>query len=749
MIKYNPEIFSCIFSDKELSMSSEHPKLFKSSILIIEDSSVFYKQLIKGLQELNYEVTLAKTLHSAIEQLMHRTFDLVILDLNLPDGEGEMILENLHLVDKLKIIVYTSDIDKDRRNEWFRYGVLDYLSKKDPLTYVIKEIDTVIKSLRDNTSYSILVVDDSKFVCNQITSLLNPRNYRLSVANTAEEANAYLKVKQFDLVILDLELPDMHGSKLLEAIREDYSALQIPVFILTGQESQYSVGDLLKLGANEFFKKPFSPELLLHKIDFWVDIKKAQNEKLKEEKLLQQYKNIIDKSAIVSKTNADGIITYVNDKFCEISGYEEQELVGKKHDVIRHSDMTDDEYHQLWNTILQGHVWNGTIKGKQKNGNPYWVNASIHPILNYKGEIQEFLAIRHDITQIQILKENLRKALKISDNNFDNAYHLAKEYETVINESNSVVRISPTGTILFVNNRFCEISGYTQEEIHNQMFHILYPKDIDKELLNELWTTIHSGSVWRGVLKNKHKNGDIYWVKSTVVPIKNLEGNISEFVSLRSDITEVIKLHEEIEQTQQEVIYRMGEITESRSKETGNHVKRVAEYARLLATKYGLDAQDANLIATASPMHDIGKVGIPDEILLKPGKLDDAEWEVMRTHTTLGYTILQNSSRPLLQAAAIIAKEHHEKYNGSGYPMGIHGENIHLYARIVAIADVFDALSHDRCYKKAWTDEAVFEFFEKERAEHFDPTLVNLFLTSKDEFLAIRDSLKDTLIPSY
>lgn len=731
-----------------MNVKKQEEKTPHGSILIIEDSALFYKQLIKKLKAFHYQVTLAKTLHDALEKLMYETFDLIILDLNLPDGEGELILQNLNFIEKLKIIIYTSDVDKDRRNEWFRYGVLNYLSKNDPLSYVIQEINTVMKALKDNTFYSILIVDDSKFVCNQVSSLLIPRNYRLSIANTAEEATAYLKVKKFDLVILDLELPDMHGSKLLKAIRHDYTALQIPVFILTGQESQYSVGDLLKLGANEFFKKPFVSELLLHKIDFWIDIKKAQNEKSKEEKLLQQYKDIIDKSAIVSKTNVEGTITYVNDKFCEISGYTEDELVGKKHDVVRHADMTDETYHTLWNTILHGKIWNGIIKGQQKNGSPYWVNASIHPILNYKGEIQEFLAIRHDITQIQILKENLRKALKISDTNFDNAYHLSKEYEAVINESNSVVRVSPEGIILFVNNRFCEISGYTQEEIHNQKFHILYADDIDQELLNNLWTTIQSGSVWRGVLKNKHKNGGIYWVKSTIVPIKDLEGNISEFVSLRSDITEVIKLHEEIESTQQEVIYRMGEIAESRSKETGNHVKRVAEYTRLLAIKYGLDMQEADLIATASPMHDIGKVGIPDDVLLKPGKLNDEEWEIMRTHAMLGYTVLKNSSRPLLQAAAIIAKEHHEKYNGTGYPMNLCGENIHLYARIVAIADVFDALSHDRCYKKAWEDEAIFYFFEKEKGKHFDPTLLTLFLSAKEEFLAIRDRLKDDIIIS-
>lgn len=258
-----------------------------------------------------------------------------------------------------------------------------------------------------------------------------------------------------------------------------------------------------------------------------------------------------------------------------------------------------------------------------------------------------------------------------------------------------------------------------------------------------MWETTQSGKTWKGAIKNKRKDGTIYWVKATIVPIKDIHGTITEYMSIRSNITEIVNLHEEIETTQQEVIYRMGEIAESRSKETGYHVKRVAEYSRLLATKYGLDSKEVNLVAHASPMHDIGKVGIPDEILHKEGSLSSNEWEIMKTHAMLGYNVLANSTRPLLQAAAIIAKEHHEKYNGKGYPQGLKGKEIHLYARIVAIADVFDALSHDRCYKKAWEDSAVFEFLEKEKGVHFDPELISLFLESKDEFIKIRDSLKE------
>ena len=728
--------------------TNAHPRHYVKhhSILVIEYSNVFANALKKGLKSLHYHVIVASTLHQALDILTQHAFDLIVLDLNLPDGEDELILQNLNFVEKLKILIYTSDTDKDRRHEWFRYGVLGYLSKSSPLPSVIKEIDNVMNALRENTFYSILIIDDSKFICNQISALLQPRNYRLSIANSAEEAKAYLSVKQFDLIILDLELPDEHGTHVLDAIRTTQSALSTPIFILTGKESSFSIGELLKKGANEFFMKPFSPELLLHKIDLWIDIKKTHYEKEKDAILLKEYKSAIDQSTIISKTTPQGIITYVNDQFCKISGYTSEELIGKPHNIVRHPEMSKEIFHELWETIKKKRRWHGVVKNRKKDGSPYWVDAYIHPILNGQGDVQEFIAIRYDVTPLYIMKENLRKSLQISDNNLDQISHISKQYESIINETSSVVRVNPEGKVLFVNQRFCELSGYSKKEILGTSVNQMYAKDIDQELLASLWDRVKQGLIWKGMLKNQRKDGSIYWVKATVVPIKDTQGTITEYMSIRSDITEVIKLHEEIEATQQEVIYRMGEIAESRSKETGNHVKRVAEYSRLLAQKYGLDIKEANLIADASPMHDIGKVGIPDAILHKPGKLTSEEWDIMRTHAMLGYNILQNSNRSLLQTAAIIAKEHHEKYDGSGYPEGHKGDKIHLYARIVAIADVFDALSHDRCYKKAWEDDKIFEFFESKKGKHFDPLLTDLFLASKQEFLDVRNALRDIVV---
>jgi len=210
-------------------------------------------------------------------------------------------------------------------------------------------------------------------------------------------------------------------------------------------------------------------------------------------------------------------------------------------------------------------------------------------------------------------------------------------------------------------------------------------------------------------------------------------------------LEEINALNKEIEDTQREVVFTMGSIGESRSKETGNHVKRVAEYSKLLALYYGLDENEAEMLRQASPMHDIGKVAIPDAVLNKPGRFDEEERRIMDTHAALGYEMLKHSQRALLLMAATVAYEHHEKWDGSGYPRGLRGETIHIYGRITALADVFDALGSDRVYKSAWDDERIFTLFREERGKHFDPSLIDIFFDHLDEFLAIRDRLKDTI----
>ena len=206
---------------------------------------------------------------------------------------------------------------------------------------------------------------------------------------------------------------------------------------------------------------------------------------------------------------------------------------------------------------------------------------------------------------------------------------------------------------------------------------------------------------------------------------------------------EVTKATAEIKAREREVIHRLSQAAEYRYPETGAHLLRMAHYSRLIARNLGLSEGDQALILEAAPMHDVGKMGTPDHILLKPGRLTDDEMAIMRRHTEIGGVILGGSSSPLLQTAALIALTHHEKFDGSGYPKGTRGEEIPLFGRIVAVADVFDALTSVRPYKPAWTVERAIATVHESAGSHFDPACVAAFLADQGAILAIRDELAD------
>ena len=320
---------------------------------------------------------------------------------------------------------------------------------------------------------------------------------------------------------------------------------------------------------------------------------------------------------------------------------------------------------------------------------------------------------------------------------------LLNQYKDVVDISTIVSKTDLQGKITYVNDAFMKISGYTKDELLGKSHNIVRHPDVPASVFKDLWETIQSKHMWQGEVKNQKKDGSYYVVQSVIMPIVDSKGNIEEFISVRHDITDIYNLQKEIEDTQKEVVFTMGAIGETRSKETGNHVKRVAEYSRLLALYVGLSQENITLLADASPMHDIGKVGIPDNILHKPGKLTDDEFVIMRMHAELGHKMLAHSNRPLLKTAAKVALEHHERWDGFGYPRHLKEEEISIEGRITAIADVFDALGSDRVYKEAWEDERIFEYFKEQKGKQFDPKLVDLFFENLDNFLEIRNKFKD------
>ncbi len=224
--------------------------------------------------------------------------------------------------------------------------------------------------------------------------------------------------------------------------------------------------------------------------------------------------------------------------------------------------------------------------------------------------------------------------------------------------------------------------------------------------------------------------------------MKRMQRSLSHFNdTLQQRVEEATKA---LIDREHETLRVLSNTAEYKDAETANHIARVSHYSRLLGEKAGLSDEEMQIIFYASPLHDIGKVGISDSVLLKPGKLSDEEFEQMKQHTIIGAEILKNSKNPYLQAGEIIARTHHERYDGRGYPEGLKGDAIPVMGRITAIADVFDALTSTRPYKKAWEFDEAVAFLRDHSGTHFDPTLVTKFIENLDEVRAIFERFQNS-----
>ncbi len=261
-----------------------------NKILVVEDSKTISNVLKTKLTEFGYEVDKAYTLKEAKNLITTEKYMLILLDLHLPDGEGYELIDDILDITNTKVIVLTSDNEEQLREELFRYGILDYIIKDKNFIYSIYEIHRTLQKLKLLSDKKILIIDDSSFVIKQVKNVLLPRNYMVYSAKNAKDGFEILKDKNIDLIVLDMELPDMHGLKVLEKIRKNISYINIPVVILSGTLTHDIIRKILKGGGNDFIKKPFIIEEFILKIDLLIE--NAQKEK-----------NIIEKSKILNEVN--------------------------------------------------------------------------------------------------------------------------------------------------------------------------------------------------------------------------------------------------------------------------------------------------------------------------------------------------------------------------------------------------------------------------------------------------------------
>lgn len=582
----------------------------------------------------------------------------------------------------------------------------------------------------------VLYAEDDTETREELQSILELYVAELYIAKNGREGLDLYKKYFPDIVITDIQMPEMNGLSMAADIRVLNS--QQPIIILSAYNDVEYLFRALELGIQHYITKPISIERLLNKLAELTERMQLLKQVEENRRLLEQYKMLVDEKAIVVKMDKNGNIIYMNQQFCEISGYSEAELLGQYYLFSLDEDGQQDVLNDIKQSMEKNNKWQGILKKRAKSGSIYVVDVTLVAIIDALNKISEFVALMVDMSEVYEKFERLSLNLK---QDLSEQKHYLQEYERAFELGTSLCIINTDGQIISANKNFSATLNYTPGELNGLSLCDLVQNGVDfKERV--LRKVINHGFSSR-VIKVLTKNGGFRTLSIIVVGIHNQAGDIHSLMNLCHDISETINSNEDIIENQKDLIYVLGEVVENRSHETGLHIKRVALISELLARKYGFSEEYATMIKLASPLHDIGKVGIPDDILHKQGKLSVDEYQIIKKHAELGYRLLNKLDKPLIKMAATIAHEHHEYFNGLGYPTGLVGEHIAIEARIVSLVDVFDALSSRRIYKEPWTDAEIIDYLNKNKSVQFDPELVDLFMENIDEIISIRECFKE------
>lgn len=588
----------------------------------------------------------------------------------------------------------------------------------------------VLKSLK------LLYVEDDQATREELALMLEPWVGELHVGSDGQEGLELFKAHRPDVVVTDIQMPRVSGLAMSAEIRRLEPSQ--PIVVVSAYNDVEYLFRAIELGIDHYITKPVSVERLLDKLAQMTNSILAIKERQRNNVLLEQYRLLVDKSAIVCKLDTEGCITYVNDKLCQVSGFVPDDLIGKPVDVMRHASEPGLRTQEILDEVKAGRQWAGIVRNRTRAGDMYVVESSLVPVFDEHGGISEIVALDMDVTPLYRINEKLVESLGKSKQSLKEQRHFLGEYKRALELGTCICVTSREHTILSVNKQFESLLGYTSEQLEGKPISQITPDAPGDRCLEEASQSRQDNLTSR-VVRFLGRTGEELQFSVACVGVRNLLGEIESIIMICQDLTESLSLSQDIVKTQRELLYMLGDVVENRSQETGQHVRRVALVSKFLALKVGLDADTADMIETAAPMHDVGKVGIPDLILHKPGKLDADEYEEMKLHASIGHSILGKVDRPLIGLAATIANEHHERYDGKGYPRGLKGEQITMAARIVGVADVLDALFSARSYKAAWSDEHILAYFREQRGLQFDPVLVDLLLTHWDAIKALRN----------
>jgi len=378
---------------------------------------------------------------------------------------------------------------------------------------------------------TLMLVEDDKELGKRLGKILSRKIAHVFLFQDPIEALDKFEEINPDIVLTDIKMPHMNGLDMIAAIRN--LKVSTPIIIASAFTNSPYFQKAIQLKVEHFLVKPIDVDELISELSRIMD-KKSLNQKFyAQEKLLSEYKRIVDVSCLVSKADINGKITYVNNEFSKLSGYSREELIGQSHNIVRHPDTPPAFFKRIWKTILNKEIWQGTIKNRTKRGESYYVKTTISPILDENNEIVEFISLREDVTT---LINSIEKAQDLEKEK--------KDYIALIDDNIITSSTDLNGIITSVSTEFCRVSQYSPEELIGQSYHILRHVQMSNKVYENLWETIKKDQKWEGEIENLTKDGSAYWVETSILPVSDANGKKIGYTAIQHDITDKKRVEE-------------------------------------------------------------------------------------------------------------------------------------------------------------------------------------------------------------
>jgi putative two-component system response regulator len=544
--------------------------------------------------------------------------------------------------------------------------------------------------VREPQAGAVLIVDASTIERQTARKMLAPLGYRIVGVDSESAALRAVARERFAVIVMDARRPSLDGYAAAKLIRRQTGSELTPIIFLAAFGSdELETATAYASGGVDFVFTPILAGVLRAKVSTFVKLV-GRTQELEESVVRAQavLDNVVE--GIVTATEA-GVIESLNRSALHLLGYCEEELIGQPLDLVIAPSRTDE------------------TTARRKDGSSVAIEVGMSRM--QLGERTFTISSIRDISGRKQRVERDRVA-------FEEAPF-------------GSVMTSRDGRIERVNHAICTMTGYRADELIGTAFSELAHPDDRRAGAAAVDALVAGGrDPSRFESRFLRRGGEVIEATVGVSAIRNDGQEIDQLFTQIEDVTDARRTSRELEQAQFEMLARLAAAAEFHDDDTGQHTHRVGELSVRIAARLGLPAKEVELLRLAAALHDVGKIAIPDGVLSKRSKLSAHEYELMKTHTTVGAAMLADSAFQLIRMAEEIALTHHEHWDGSGYPLGLAGEAIPTAGRIVAVADVFDALTHVRPYKPAWSTADAIAEMQRQSGRRFDPQVLDAFLTA-------------------